>query len=260
MIALVELAKDPYERKARLAPGLFTMLPLLVPLVCIYGARHPILTGLVALLVSCGAMYTLASVARVRGKKLEERLVQVWGGMPTTLALRHRDETLDSVSKRRYHDAIVSKLGIAMPTAEEEALAPAKADDTYVGATKRLRELTRSNKSLLLKENIAYGFHRNMLAMKPIGIVTCLLGLVYGLALAGVVDLDPLAVNLVNLARPGLAAAMTLVISVVLLATWLFYFDADTVKRIGFAYAERLFECLPSLPSMVRKKKSVVVS
>ncbi|GAB2812296.1 hypothetical protein GCM10027276_11480 [Comamonas piscis] len=257
MLALVELAKDPYERKARLAPGLLVTLPLLVPLVCVYGARHPILTGVLALLTGCGAMYTLASVARVRGKKLEDRLVQEWGGMPTTLALRHRDQTLDSISKRRYHNVIASKLGIAMPTAEEEAADPAKADDTYVGATKRLRELTRSNKSLLLKENIAYGYHRNMLAMKPIGIVTCVIGLFYGLVLAGVVELDPLATNLVNLARPGLAAAMTLMISVALLASWLFYFDADAVKRIGFAYAERLFECLPSLPSVVKNRKTV---
>lgn len=257
MLSLVDLAKDPYERKARLAPGLLATLPLLVPLVCVYGARHPILTGLVALLAGCGAIYTLASVARLRGKRLEDKLVQRWGGMPTTIVLRHRDHTLDSVSKRRYHDAIVYKLGIAMPTAEDEMVDPAKADDAYVGATKRLREMTRSNKSLLLKENIAYGFHRNMLAMKPIGIVTCLFGLLYGLVLAGVVEIDPLAVNLVNLARPGLAAAMTLVIAVVLLASWLFYFDADAVKRIGFAYAERLFECLPSLPAVVKRKKPV---
>ncbi|MBS0292557.1 MAG: hypothetical protein JSS01_08570, partial [Proteobacteria bacterium] len=114
-----------------------------------------------------------------------------------------------------------------------------------------------SNKSLLLKENIAYGFHRNMLAMKPIGIVTCVLGLFYGLVLAGVVGLDPLAVNLVSLAQPGLAAAMTLVISVALLASWLFYFEADAVQRVGFAYAERLFECLPSLPSVAKRKKAV---
>lgn len=254
MLSLVELAKDPYERKARLAPGLLTTLPLLVPLVSVYGARNPLLNGLLALLASCGAMYTLASIARLRGKRLEEWLIQSWGGMPTTLALRHRDRTLDSVSKRRYHALIVSKLGIAMPTAEEEADDPAKADDTYIGATKRLRELTRSNKSLLLKENIAYGFHRNMLAMKPIGIVSCFLGLLYGLTLAGVVELDPLAVNLINLVRPGLPAAMTLAISVALLASWLLYFNADAVKRIGFAYAERLFECLSSLPSVVKKK------
>jgi len=256
MLALIELAKDPYERKARLAPGLLVALPLLVPLVCVYGARHPVLTALVGLLGGCGAMYTLASVARVRGKKLEDELVRDWGGMPTTMALRHRDVTLDSVSKRRYHEAITSKLDIAMPSVDEEAADPAKADDTYVGATKRLRELTRSNKSLLLKENIAYGFHRNMLAMKPVGIVTCGLGLMYGFVLAEVLRLDPVAVSLGSLAHPGLAASMTLVISLALLAAWLLYFDSDAVRRVGFAYAERLFECLPSLPSSAPRKRS----
>ncbi len=85
--------------------------------------------------------------------------------------------------------------------------------------------------------------------------MTSLLGLLYGLVLAGVFGLDPLNVNLVNFANPGLAAAMTLAVSVALLASWLFYFNADAVRRIGVAYAERLFECLPSLPSVVKKKK-----
>ena len=256
MLALVELAKDPYERKARLAPGLLTILPLLVPLVCVYGARHPLLTALVGLLAGCGAMYTLASIARVRGKQLEEQLVTGWGGMPTTMAPRHRDQTLDSISKRRYHEAITAKLGVTMPTLDEETANPAKADDIYIGATKRLRELTRNDKGLLLKENVAYGFHRNMLAMKPIGIATCLLGMLYGLVLADALQLDPLDVKLINLTHPGLAAAMTLVISVALLMAWLFYFNADAVRRVGFAYAERLFERLPSLTTITKKKKA----
>lgn len=258
---MIELLKDPYERKARLFPGLMVALPLLVPLVCVYGPRHPVLTAVVTVLGGCGTLYALASVARGRGKKLEEVLVREWGGMPTTIALRHRDTSaLDSVSKQRYHATIVSKLGIVMPTAQEEAADPAKADDTYVGATKRLRELTRNNKSLLLKENIAYGFHRNMLAMKPVGIVTALMGLMYGLVIAKVVQLSPPGFTLTNLADPGLAAALTLLVSLALLAAWLLYFDKDAVRRVGFAYAERLFECLASLPAVARKRTSKAAS
>jgi hypothetical protein len=94
-----------------------------------------VLTSLVALLGGLRRDYGSASVARGRGKQLEEALVREWGGMPTTIVLRHADSFLDSVSKQRYHAAITAKLGIAMPTAEEEAVDPAKADDTYVGAT-----------------------------------------------------------------------------------------------------------------------------
>ena len=120
--------------------------------------------------------------------------------MPTTIALRHRDNFLDSVSKARYHEAICSKLGIEMPTPDDEATDPAKADDTYLGATKRLRELTRSDKHLLLKENIAYGFHRNMLAMKPVGILTSTIGLLYGLLIGKVLSFIPPYADLANFA------------------------------------------------------------
>lgn len=251
MTTIFELVKDPYERKARVIPGLLVALPLLVPLLCVYGAEHPLLTSVIGLLGGCGAIYALASVARGRGKKLEEHLVKKWGGMPTTIALRHRDKFLDSVSKQRYHAAITAKLGIAMPTAQEESENPDKADDIYIGATKRLRELTRSNKQLLLKENIAYGFHRNMLAMKYVGIFSCLLGIVYGLLIAEILQLTPPHFVPAHLANPGLATGLTLLISIALLAAWLFYFDQSAVKRMGFVYAERLFECLPSLPSSI---------
>jgi hypothetical protein len=256
MTTIFELVKDPYERKARVVPGLLVALPLIVPLLCVYGAKHPVLTGLIGLLGGCGTIYLLASVARGRGKNLEEILVEKWGGMPTTIALRHRDTFLDSVSKQRYHTAIKFKLGIAMPTAEEESANPDKADDFYIGATKRLRELTRSNKQLLLKENIAYGFHRNMLAMKPAGIVSCLLGVLYGLLIAKILQVSPLTFDPVHFADPGLAAGVTMLISLALLAAWLLYFDQSAVRRMGFVYAERLFECLPSLPSLALRSRA----
>lgn len=256
MTTIFELVKDPYERKARVIPGLLVALPLLVPLLSVYGAKHPVLTGVIGLLGGCGAIYALASVARGRGKMLEEALVKKWGGIPTTIALRHRDNFLDSVSKQRYHAAITAKLGIVMPTAEEESADHDKADDTYIGATKRLRELTRSNKQLLLKENIAYGFHRNMLAMKPVGILSCLLGVLYGLLIAKILQVTPPHFYPENIADPGLAAGLTLLISIALLATWLLYFDQGAVRRMGFVYAERLFECLPSLPSSAPRKKA----
>jgi hypothetical protein len=211
---------------------------------------------MIGLLGGCGAVYALASVTRGRGKRLEESLVKQWGGMPTTIALRHRDKFLDSVSKQRYHTAIAAKLGIVMPTPQEESEDPDKADDIYIGATKRLRELTRNSKSLLLKENIAYGFHRNMLAMKNVGMFTCIMGIIFGLFIAKILQVVPPHFVVAHFANLDLAAGLTLLISITLLATWLLYFDQSAVRRMGFVYAERLFECLPSLPSSVSRKKA----
>ena len=256
MLKLIDQLKDPYERKARVFPGLLVALPVLLPLLCVYGPKHPTLTAVVGLLAACGVIYALANIARGRGKALEERLVKAWGSMPTTLALRHRDAFYDSVTKLRYHSDIVNKLGIPMPSQEEEAADPVKADDSYMGAARRLRELTRDDKQLLLKENIAYGFHRNMLAMKGPGILTSICGLVYGLVIARALSFMPFQFSPVHLADPGLPAGLTLAVSLLLLLAWCFYFDADKVRRIGFAYAERLFEHLPSLSTSHQKQRT----
>lgn len=254
MASIFALVKDPYDRKARLTPGLLVALPLLVPLVCVYGARNPILAGVVALLGGCGAMFALANITREQGKRIEEKLLRDWGGMPTTVALRHRDKAiLDSVSKARYHSLIEEKLGIKMPSAEEERSNAEGADDAYVGATKLLRERTRSNKQLLFKENISYGFHRNMLGMKPAGIVVSLAGIAYGLLLSGLIQFRPITLEWERLAEPGLAAGLTLLVGFTMLACWLFFFNRDAVWRIGVVYAERLFECLPSLTGPRKK-------
>ncbi|WP_241495774.1 hypothetical protein [Paraburkholderia monticola] len=245
---VLEQLRDPYQKQARIFPGLLTVLPLLVPLLWIFGPKSPVLTALVGLVGGCGAIYALASVARGRGKRLEEKLVKGWGGMPTTLILRHGDRFLDSVSKKRYHDAIRTKLGITVPTPEEEARDLVAADDVYKGATCLLRELTRGKaNALLLKENIAYGFHRNMFAMRPVGVFTCVLGILLGLVLSKALQFHPLAFDVLNLAAPGPSGGITLVVSIALLFFWA-HFNEDQVKRIGYVYAERLFESLNSLP------------
>jgi hypothetical protein len=256
VMSISSLISDPYERTARLTPALLVILPVLVPLVCVYGPKNPTLTALVALLSSCGVLYVLSSVARGRGKKLQEKLVEKWGGLPSTIALRHRDTSFDVVSKRRYHEYIRTKLRIGMPTPEDEARNPVEADEIYIGAGRRIRELTRGERKLLLKENIAYGFHRNMLAMKSAGIASSLLGIAYGAVISKALSLHPLAVSLAELTTPGLAGGMTLAISLMLLAVWSLYFDEDKVRRIGFSYAERLFECLASLPEEGGKSRT----
>lgn len=247
--ALIESLKDPYEKKARVFPGLLVLMPLLVPLLWIFGPKNPVLTALLGLIGSCGVIYALASISRGMGKRLEEKLVAQWGGMPTTLILRHRDSFLDNHSKRRYHDEIKLKLGIELPSAADEDANPTAADDTYAGVTRQLRELTRDKShALLLKENIAYGFHRNMRAMRPIGIFSCLVGGALGLVLSGVIQLKPILVDFSNLAEPGLPGGITLAVAISLLVAWV-YFDESAVKRMGYVYAERLFESLKSLPN-----------
>lgn len=254
-IKMIDQMRDPYERKARIIPGLLAALPLLLPILCTYGPKHPILTSVISLLAGCGAMFGLGSVARGLGKALEEKLVHAWGGMPTTICLRHRDVFLDGYTKQRYRDLIKLKLDISMPTMEEEALNPSHADGIYMGVSRKLREVTRNDK-LLLKENINYGFHRNMTGIKPVGIVTSLVGIFFSLVSANVILFAPFEFHPSHVLNPGLAAIITFSVSIALLMAWLFYFNNAAIKRIGFVYAERLFECLTKLPTPRKKPKS----
>jgi hypothetical protein len=251
---LLEHIKDPYERKARVTPGLLLALPLLVPLVAVYGPKNAMLTAVLGVLGGCGAIFALANITRGRGKALEEKLVKQWGGLPTTILLRHRDDFFDRHTKERYHDAIRTKLGIPVPSEGEESADPEGADHAYMGAARRLRELTRGDAKLLLKENIAYGFHRNMTAMRPVGIASCFFGATYGLFIAGAFRQSEPYLDVSKLLDPGLAAGVTLLISGALLASWLFYFNASSVWRVGCVYAERLFESLSSLKKPSRKR------
>lgn len=257
MMKFIEQLKDPYERKARITPGLLVTLPLLVPLVATYGARNAVLTGVLSVMGGCGAIFALANIARGLGKNLEQRLVQDWGGLPSTILLRHRNTFFDHYTKERYHEAIRVKLGIPIPSAAEEALAPEDADQAYAAATRRLRELSRGDMKLLLKENIAYGFHRNMMAMKPVGIVSSLTGIAYGLNIAGVIHPQNPYFDAMKLIAPGLTGGLTLLISSALLASLLFYFSRATVWCIGCAYAERLFEQLPSMKTPRKKPNTI---
>lgn len=107
MMKFIEQLKDPYERKARVTPGLLVALPLLVPLVAIYGQKHFVLTGVLAVLGGCGAIFALANIARGRGKALEERLVDSWGAflLPSFSVI----ETISSIAIPK--NAITRRLG-----------------------------------------------------------------------------------------------------------------------------------------------------
>jgi hypothetical protein len=253
---IIRAFTDPYEKKARLFPGLLVALPLIVPTLLIVGSKTTYLTAIVGLIASCGALYWLASITRNRGKALEEKLIAKWGGLPTTLILRHRDSFLDNTSKARFHSEIKTKLGIELPSIFDESANPLAADDLYIGASRQLRELTRGDSNaLLLKENIAYGFHRNMLAMRPIGLTTCLLGAFFGLVRSNAIQLKTMTLDLSKLADPSMVGGISLTLSLVLIFAWLST-NEMSVRRMGNVYAERLFESLKSLPT---KRKRVEV-
>jgi len=221
---------DEYALRARVYPSLLASLPIPVTVLLVW--PDPGLRALWPVAVGVGVMFFLANYTRSRGQRLERALVAKWNGLPTTHMLRY-SEIDNSVMFRRRRERLEKVFGEALPTAEEESADPTGADASYIAATRSLIARVRADTkrfSRVHEENIHYGFRRNLLALKTIG-VTVLAALTLGdVVLAAI--------------RFRTATVTALAIDLVLALAWLRVVNPDWVWQAGRTYAERLFETL----------------
>lgn len=183
--SLAKGVTDPYELRARLFPALLVIAPLLILFCCAVGPKYPLLTTVVAGASTFGLPFAIAIQARVAGKRLEEKLLAKWGAWPSTIVLRHRDARYDKYTKQHYHQELSRRFDIALPSEAQEKADPIDADQRYTAVSTRLRlSLRGGNHRHLQRENIAYGFYRNALALKVPGLCVAALGFVSGAMLA----------------------------------------------------------------------------
>lgn len=168
------LGLDEYELKARLAPVVASVAGALAVAILLLPAPDTqwpsLVIGLLGLAVARGMTHNV----RDRGKRLERALYAQWGGKPSTAMLRHADTRLPMTVKMRYRRFLESHVPeLSIPTEAEETAAPGRADQAYEAAGRWLLERTRDQERfrLLFAENINYGFRRNLLAAKTLGLV-----------------------------------------------------------------------------------------
>ena len=104
-----------------------------------------------------------------RGKAREPQLFQAWGGKPSVAMLRHGDRRLSSSDKGRYRAFLERSVpGLKLASPRQEQRSREQADDGYQGATTWLLAQTRdrSKFELLFRENMNYGFRRNLWALR----------------------------------------------------------------------------------------------
>lgn len=243
MKALEQLT-DPYDRKARLYPSLLLLAPIVLLIVAALSAKYSALQAVAAGAVSCGGAFLLTQLARDAGKKLEPKLFDLWDGLPSVAIFRYRDNRLDAITKARYHRAMASLLKETKPpTQNQEREHPRAADEVYAAWSNYLRTHTRDEKkfALLFKENVNYGYRRNVLGLRPLGISIAILVA----AIAGV------RVWWIYWQTGQLDQAMTSVglFSLVLLLIWIFRVSPEWVRVPADAYAYRLVEAIDMLPA-----------
>lgn len=239
----IEKLLDPYERKARLFPGLLVALPLAMAVLSISGSVDPLLKAAISLMIACGVPLLLSSIARDAGKKLEERLFTKWGGMPSTQLLRHSDSHFDAHTKQRYHEILANGTKVAMPSLEEERADPSKADEAYRAAGVWLRSQTKNAKEFphVFRENMAYGFRRNATGLKHVGLLLALMCLLALLAMPGIrVANAESGVVEAFLSGISLIQALSIIVSSIFAIVWAACFREGSLRRTAQAYADRL--------------------
>jgi len=244
---------DPYERKARLYPISLPFIPFAVLVVGLYTFHFD--KAWIPLIATFGAFYLLARISRNRGKKIETTLFDSWGGKPSTQLLRHRDKQIDKISKLRYH-AVLSKLvNVDFPTESDESDNPTYADNIYESAVKYLIEQTRDQKKykLLFNENIEYGFLRNSLGCKPLGIVIAFISIIW--VFVSLVTISVSSTIEISMSQLPTGAIVSLFVSVIMLWIWLSYFTRNSVRIAAFTYAETLLRACDSLSTSTKPKR-----
>jgi hypothetical protein len=233
---------DTYNLRARVAPVFVVLIPAIVAVAACAPEALSLKLGSAAAVVSIGLSMLVAQFGRNFGKQKEARLWEGWGGPPTTQLMRHRNSRFNPVLRSRYHDHVRRLCpDFRIPTAEEEARDPDSADQIYSVVTRYLIGATRDTKRfpLIFKENVNYGFLRNLWGLKPFGLIISLLGLS-----ACTLRLWMSYYNTRSILPASVAG---LLISFALLLAWLFWVTPTTVRVPADAYAERLFEACEQL-------------
>jgi len=239
---------DPYALKARLQPALLALFPLLVGTTALFGPNLELPGVLTAAAGAAGLTFLLGVLARNRGKKIEPALWTSWGGAPTTLLLRH-DGPANSVLRDRWHKQLGSLTGKTLPTRSSEQKDPATANAVYEAATRLLIGQTRDPKQFpfLSRDNVQYGFCRNLYGLKPAGIAFSIMA--------------ACASGYVLWQSTQVKSSMYLPIFYFVAACgsatfWIFIVNRAWVRIPAMNYAQHLFETLEFLPPQDRAKNN----
>ncbi len=228
-----------YSFKARILPFVLVFFPVLLLVLYHVTINKLYIHYLTSLTIFAAITFLLSQIGRDQGKKKENKLFEYWGGKPTNLYICHLDDKLDKFTKRMFHDKLQQLIpDLKIPSIDEEKNHPEEAKSIYESCTRILISKTRdtSEYQLLFKENINYGFRRNLWGMKPLAISILIICIIFFSANSTSLFTTIDSVSSINW--------VIILLLLTALAVWVFYFNRNWVKIPAFAYAERLYESL----------------
>lgn len=238
-----------YELNARLKPALLALLPALVVALFWHPGAWSVAGSITGAASACGVLYAIALLARNLGRAAERRLERDVGRNHTAVLLMHSDDTFLGETKERYH-AYLRSHDKVLSTPDEEQTDPELAFRRARSAVDWLLEHTRTGGGapLLLEENIAYGFQRNLFGLKPFGIGLALIAIAAHVLL--------LALVVTGEERFWFGIAICVLLSTIL-SGWVLLVTKRAVVEASLAYAQRLLaNCEPAVTAPRTRRES----
>jgi len=232
---------DKYSLNARIYPIVLLLLPLIVLGIAYSISYKSYIEAITSLGISGVFVYLFSNLGRDKGKQLEPSLWKLWGGAPTTQIFSFDNEIIPLDIKLRYHKKLNKLFPLQFKTSPDfEKSNPDKSKDAYESWTNYLISQTRDLEkfSLLFKENISYGFRRNLLGLKLYGIVFNII------TLLGNYLWQAFTLGFQNILVYPKEFYLSEAILLILMSFWIFIVKKNWVKIPAFAYAERLIETI----------------
>lgn len=238
-LADLGIGMDQYDRNARLKPALLVILPAALAVIALGPESVLGWSGGIALIVQAGGSFLLAQIVGDVGKKKEPALFEYFGGRPTERLLHHAHAPNKVLLGERHRKLAKLFPKMRLPTPEQEEKDSKAASDMYTACVDKLRGMARADKEKfphVYRENIHYGFRRNLWAVKPYGAAVAVIATVVVCA-----EMVGRAVSheQIHLAQPVIVGVNGLFIPV-----WIIVVTRRWVQRAATLYAERLLEVL----------------
>lgn len=227
---------DTYTIKARIFPFIMLIFPIVFSntLLLVSNLSKEILGQ--AYIVSL-ILLIISIFIREKGRKIEDKLWKEWNGPPTTRFLRQSNTEYNSQRRKicyEYFNRNISNIRI--PSKIEESNNTHEADEIYEACIGYLRTIARGNKKkyfLVHAENIEYGFLRNSLGIKPIGIFIS--------SIIVLLIIASFYLGYANINENFSLVAISLT-SLLTLGYWIFFITKKKVKLAAENYANRLLD------------------
>lgn len=230
---------DAYDIRSRYQPGLLAVAPVAVAVIGFGLNEAAWVAALAGLALAVGLPFFVAGVVRSAGLRTQKRLYRSWNGSSTQRLLRHSGREASAADRFRWHTSLSRLTGLALPTPEQELNDPGGADDTYDSVTAVAREATRGDAfPLVAAENQNYGYWRNMVGLRPVGLTLSIAG--------AVVLLVAMALQMADDgAGPTAALIAACATELALVALWWFGPTEERVREAADKYARQLFNSVP---------------